>query len=191
MLTDAELFAFLPSNQQARLASAIGRRLVEVERLFTLDVAAFISYTRFAAGEYFARNSGPTQFRFEGGETHPLAVWGEQLSIIVLPEPLTTDGDATLYKLTEIAPPPHRLRACLGRVCNDVRIWTLREDFASEEAKQVAVSYLFSGGDELFYATYLHGDLSADYVLPGEDVPRESVAACFSIAAGGYIDAGA
>jgi hypothetical protein len=68
-----------------------------------------------------------------------------------------------------------------------VRIWTLKEDFESLEAKQVAVSYVFDES-ELFYCIYLVDDFDSDYLLLGQDVPRGKIASCFSIALGEYID---
>ena len=40
----------------------------------------------------------------------------------------------------------------------------------------------------LFYCIYLHEDLDSDYLLLGQDVPRDKVATCFSVALGEYID---
>jgi hypothetical protein len=188
VLTDAELFERLPSRQQGLLARAIGCRLLEVERLFLLDPPSFLEDERFRAEDFFVRNSGPIQFHFEGSLTHVFAVWGEQLSIVVMPEPLSDGPYDRLYRLSETASAPPALRACLGQVCLDVRIWTLQEDFESAEAKEAAVSYLFEGGRELFYCIYLHGESDNDYLLSGEDVTRDRVAQGFSLARGETID---
>jgi hypothetical protein len=106
----------------------------------------------------------------------------------VLPEHLSSDGFTEQFRLSNVKAAPFALKRCLGRICQDVRFWTLRENFESQEAKQVALSYLLSGGLELFYCIYLHEDLDSDYLLLGQDVPREKVATCFSLALGGYID---
>jgi hypothetical protein len=65
-----------------------------------------------------------------------------------------------------------------------VRIWKLQEEFESDEAKEAAVSYVFDNELELFYCIYLHGDLDADYLLLGNEVPREKVKTCISLARG-------
>lgn len=188
MLDDADLFQFLPSHWIEFLAAAIGRDLVEVERLFLLDQAKFLENKYFTETDFFAYNSGPIQFWFDNNLVHVLDVWGEQLSIVILPDVLHSDEETILYKLTEDRNAPADLRSCLGRNCQDVRIWTLQENFHSEEAKEVAVSYLLSGGVELFYCIYLHEDLDSDYLLLGQNVSRERVATCFSVLNGGFID---
>jgi hypothetical protein len=188
MRSEEELSEYLPLHRIDVLAAAIGRRLVEVERLFTLDVPAFLAEPRFQATDFFARNSGPTQFRFEGDLIHVLDVWGEQLSLVVLDAPLVSNPYATLYALsqTDIAPPA--LQRCLGQTCLDVRVWTLSEELDTEEAREVAVSYVLSGNLELFYCIYLHGDLDSDYLLLGQEIPRQQVEHCFSVARREYIN---
>jgi hypothetical protein len=188
VFTDNQLLTLLPSERKDILAASLSRRLIEVERFFGLDLSSFLENERFSEADYFSYNSGAVQLRFEGNLTHSLAVYGEQLSIVVLPESLSSDGFAELYQLSEVNSAPLVLRDCLGRICQDVRIWTLQEEFESEEAKEVALSYVLSGDLELFYCIYLHGDLDSDYLLLGQDVPREKVANCFSVALGEYID---
>lgn len=188
MSSDQELFEFLPSRQADLLATAIGLRLLDVERLFLRDPPTFLRDARFAAADFFARNSGPVELHFEGGLSHALGVWPSQLSIVVLPGPLTGHYGELLYRLGEDAAAAPELKACLGRSCQDVRIWILQEDFESEEAKEAAVSYVFDGGLELFYCIYLHGDLDSDYLLPGADVPRGRVKTYISLAQGGVVE---
>jgi hypothetical protein len=188
MTGDPELYQLLPSQRIEVLAAAIGRKLVEVERLFLLDLPTFLEDARFSATDFFALNSGPVQLHFSGSLTQVLDVWPSQLSIINPPDPLISSQDEKLYRLSEDVGASPELKSCLGRECQDVRIWTLKEDFESEEAKQVAVSYIFTGDRELFYCTYLHGDLDSDYLLPGADVPRRSVKSCFSFAHGRFIE---
>src|SRR5262245_56198608 len=106
MLSEADLFQFLPSRQTDVLAEAIGHRLIEIERLFLLDPDRFLENQRFNRADYFSYNSGPVQLSFAGGLRHVLDVWGEQLSIIVLQEPLKGDQDEQLYRLTEMATAP-------------------------------------------------------------------------------------
>ncbi|MGK7917220.1 MAG: hypothetical protein AB4038_17010 [Prochloraceae cyanobacterium] len=83
---------------------------------------------------------------------------------------------------------PNSLKECLGKVCQDVKIWTLKEDFDSEEAKEAAISYVLSKNLKLLSCIYLHGDLDSDYLLLGQDIPRERVATCFSLVYDQYID---
>lgn len=182
MTSDTELFQLLPSQRTEVLAAAIGRILIEVERLFLLDLPTFLEDARFSAPNFFALNSGPVQLHFDGCLTHALDVWSSQLSIINLRDTLIASQAEKLYRLSEDVHASPELKSCLGRVCRDVRIWTLEEDLESGEAKQVAVSYVFAGDLELFYCIYLHGDLDSDYLLPGADVPRHSVKSCFSLA---------
>lgn len=187
-MLDQDLVQFLPSRRVEVLAGAIGRDLVEVERLFLLDKARFIEDKRFTEADFFTYNCGPSQFQFDHDLVHVFDIWGEQLSIVELPDTLQSDQEAVLYKLTQDQQAPQDLRNCLGRTCQDVRIWTLQENFQSEEAKQVAVSYILSGEIELFYCIYLHGDLDSDYLLLGQHVPREKVATCYSILQEGLIE---
>jgi hypothetical protein len=187
METDDDLFRLLPTNRAEALAEAIGRRLVDVERFFQMDPSRFLTHTRFAAGQFFTHNSGPVQLCFACGVAIALVSWPEQLSLVVLPEPLSETGDDRLYRLSERGDVPPALADCLGRVCRDVRIWTLREEFEADEARQAAVSFLLEGGPELFYGTYLHGDLDSDYLLLGQEVPRDRVESRFSLARGDYI----
>lgn len=188
MYKDNELLFFLPSRQQKNLAKAIGRRLLEIERFFGIDLQSFLQYTCLEKEDFFTHNSGAVQFCFEEDLIQPFAVYGEQLSIVLLPESLANDDFTQKYQLSRFDFVPILLKNCLGKVCQDVRIWTLKEDFESEEAKEVAVSYVFSNEQELFYCIYLHEDLDSDYLLLGKDVPRERVATCYSIRDGKYID---
>lgn len=203
----ADLPALLPSRQIDLLRQAIGRRLEGIDRLILRDEAAFLEDGRFSAPEYFTRSTGPTQFRFEGGVRHTFDVWPSQLSIILVPEGLSEHPYARLVRLEDTAAAPPALKRCLGQTCRDVRIWTLREDLDSGEAKETAISYVLGGAvaaggskagqehedgqegvQELFYGIYLHGDLDADYLLLGEEVPRDRVARCFSVAEGRTVE---
>jgi len=188
MLTDTELLALLPSKQRDFLAKSIGRRLIEVERFFGSDVPSFLEGGYFSEADYFSYNSGAVHLHFEGNLTYGLDVYGSELSIVVFPGTLSSDGFMKLYQLSEITAASRSLKDCLGRICQDVRIWTLQEDFESEEAKEVALSFLLAGERELFYCIYLLDDCDSGYLLLGQDVPREKVASCFSIARGEYID---
>ncbi|AFZ25574.1 hypothetical protein Cylst_3424 [Cylindrospermum stagnale PCC 7417] len=188
MLTDDELFNMLLSKQKDILNQSIGRRLIEVDRFFGSDLPSFLEGGYFTETEFFSHNPGAIQLHFEGNLTYGLDVYGEQLSIFVLPGTLSSDEFTKLYRLSETSAASPTLKNCLGKTCHDVRIWTLQEDFESEEAKEVAVSYLLNGESEMFYCIYLLEDCDSDYLLLGQDVPRDRVASCFSIALGDYID---
>jgi hypothetical protein len=190
MVGDTELFKLLPSQRTDILATAIGRNLEDIERLFLLDLPTFVQDARFDPAQFFSLNSGPVQFRFDDGLTHAYDVWPSQLSVINLPAILTAADDERLYRLGEDEAAPPKLKSCLGQRCQDVRIWTLAEEFESQEAKEVAVSYFFSADWELFYCIYLHGDLDSDYLLMGADVPRHRVKSCFSLAQSETIEFG-
>lgn len=189
MLTDTELLALLPSKQKDFLAKCIGRRLVEIDRFFGIDLPSFLEGGHFTEAEYFSYNSGAVQFHFEDNLTYLLDVYGEELSIVVLPSSSEGNEFTKIYKLSKLPLVPSLLKDCIGKICRDVRIWILQEDFESLEAKQVAVSYLFDDESELFYCIYLVDDFDSDYLLLGQDVPRDKIASCFSIALGEYIDA--
>lgn len=138
---------------------------------------------------FFSCNTGAIQLYFEDRLIHTLSVYGEQLSIVLLPEIIASDGFAQSYRLSKMEQmAPELLKECLGNVCQDVRIWMLREEFESVEAKEAAVSYLLSNGQELFYCIYLHDDLDSDYLLLEQNIHREKVASCFSLLLGEYID---
>lgn len=134
------------------------------------------------------RTSGGTQFHFESGAVHSFSVWGEQLSLVLLPNPLTDNMFGHLYKLSHPDQRFNKLQRCLNQACQDIRIWTLHEDIETDEAKQVAVSYLLSNGLQLFYCIYLHQDLSADYLLLDVEVDKTKVENCFSVGLDTYID---
>src|SRR5882672_2591156 len=101
MTSDTELFQLLPSQRIEVLAAAIGRTLMEVERLFLLDLPTFLEDARFSATNFFALNSGPVQLHFDGCLTHALDVWPSQLSIINLRDTLIPSQAEKLYRLSE------------------------------------------------------------------------------------------
>ena len=152
--SDSDLIGFLPSKQKAHLKEALGCTLTEVERYFFMDISAFLRHSRgrFSQDDFFLYNSGVTQMVFENGVVHPLDVYGEQLSVIIHPEPFPSDISATRYLLSKQVDIPGSYRNCLGQICEDVRI-----------------------------CIYLHEDLDSDYLLLGDKVPRDKVKSCFSI----------
>lgn len=192
MYTDKELLAFLPSRQKITLSKAIGKKLLQVERFFEQDLKAFVKYFELTPVDFFSLNVGITKLSFESDLTHNFSVYGGQLSIVLLPEKDFDQKpyfDGEWYQLSDaeyLSSP--ELRNCLGQICKDVRVWTLQEDFESEEAKEVAVSYLLADGSELFYCIYLHEDLDSDYLLLKPDVDLSKAASCFSLGLGEYIE---
>src|SRR5450755_4308453 len=98
-MTDAELFAYLPSNRKPLLAAAIGSTLTEIERLFSLNLTAFLEDERFPTESFFSHNCGPAQFRFDS-IVHTVDIWGEQLSLVLMDEPLSGSEWADLYRLS-------------------------------------------------------------------------------------------
>jgi hypothetical protein len=181
MSGDDDLFSLLPSRSRARIAQAIGRRLVDVERIFSLDLDTFVDGGRRAPADFFRRNSGATRFVFDGGLGLAFSEWGEQLSVVLLPSSFEPDIGQQLSRLEES---PDPLRRVLGRTCRDVRVWTYAEDFEADEAMECAVSFVLEGPEEVFYCTWLHGDMDADYVLPAEEVPLDRAASWMSVSTG-------
>ena len=192
MYTDQELLAFLPSRRKSLLTKAIGKKLIEIERFFEQDEISFITNEKLPAVDFFALNVGITKLIFESNLSHNFSIYGGQLSIILLPERDFEQKpyfDGQWYQLSQakyLSTPD--LSNCLGQTCRDVRLWTLQEDFESDEAKEVAVSYLLANGNELFYCIYLHEDLDSDYLLLKPDVDLTKAASCFSLVLGEYIE---
>ncbi len=185
MYNERELLERLPSRQKEILRSAIGRPLADVRRYFVSDIASFLEIPDMSEQRYFSHNSGPTAFSFEGGPTHHFAVWGEQLSLVLLDNPLVGDEYGSVHALTEVddGMVVPELKAVLGQTCEDVTIWRYREAIESEEAKEAAVSYRFASGRELFYCIYLHEDLDSDYLIFRDEVDLGKAGTHTSLAA--------
>lgn len=181
MYNDLELRNQILSKQITNLKTAIGTRLQDIERWFVMPEKRFLKDKRFAPIDFFPFNSGPAQFFFENNHTHTFDVYGEQLSLVLLPSPIQKDDFAKAYRLSTYQPIPDVIRSCLNKTCIDVRFWQYNEPVESFEAKEAAISYLFQDNTELFYCIYLHGDLDTDYLLMSEDIPLETVSTGFSI----------
>lgn len=177
---DADLLAQLPLSQRDLLRRAIGCVLEDIVRLFYVDLAMFLDFNPDRTErDYFATNSGPTTLLFSGGIAHTLGVWGEALSIVVTPDPMIPPEYGRLISLASVQP-PSPLKELTGQTCEDVRIWLFKDHQDEREAKQAGVSYLLSGGRELLYCIYLHGDLDNDVLLL-DPFPLDRLAACVSI----------
>ena len=193
MYDENEWLPFLPSRQKENLAQAIGRRLLEVERIFGVKPEQFLKNSYYKEADFFVYNSGSVQLWFEGNLTHALAMYPEQFSIALLPEILSATEFGKhycSYRLSKIDErlAPKSLRDCLGQVCEDVRIWTFTDDFVTDEVSEAGISYLLSNGKELSYCIYLHDDLSNDYLLVDFVYPQDQVANCFSLRSQKYIE---
>jgi hypothetical protein len=161
--------------QQALLTRAIGRRLEDIERALVVDPEWYA--TEYGDPQaFFTGASGPAQLDFSDGLVHTLSAWPSQLSVIVDGAALPADPYADRYRLSETDRAPQWLRDALGQEVHDVCVYVYRDDVPSDEARQAAVSYELASGIELFYVTYLHGRMSGDEIMRGEDVPRENVA---------------
>ncbi|MBE9044041.1 hypothetical protein IQ255_06425 [Pleurocapsales cyanobacterium LEGE 10410] len=191
MYTDKKLLSFLPSKHKNILAKIINKKLIEIVRFFEEDLENFLIHEKLPAVNFFSLNVGLTKLVFESDLSYNFSIYGEQLSIILLPEQDLEEefySDGQWYQLSQAkCLSTSDLRNCLEQTCIDVRIWTLKEDFESGEAKEVAVSYLLANGSEIFYCIYLHEDLDADYLLLKPDVDLTKAASCFSLLLGEYI----
>jgi hypothetical protein len=176
------LAAMLPLNRIDRLAQAIGRTLVDVERHLPTRLEDFLARGGDESS-YFSLASGATEMIFSDGLVHTLSSWPSQLSLLVSDQPRAADPDAPGCRLSATAAAPAWLKACLGRRVRDVCVYVYQDDVDSDEARQAAVSYVLDSGTELFYGTYFHGNLDADELLEGAAVPRDHVAERISIAA--------
>ena len=167
------LTKLLPSRRLDLLRQAIGRRLVDIRRL-TVEGPFPLP---------FSLRSGPTEFSFEGDVRHHFAVWGEQLSIVLLDDALEADDHGRIVSLSSTVS-KGSLASLVGQRCDDVRWWRYRDEVESEEAKEAGVSYVFEGGDELFYCIYLHEDLDHDQLLFRTELQPARIETGFSTKSG-------
>jgi len=178
----AELVAMLPSRNIDRLAAAIGHCLRDVVRVFVRSETAFGADGAFDARDEFRFNSGQTMFSFDE-VVQTIGVWASQLSVALMSEAdrelLTGDPDCRVMRLSESG---DALVHLLGLPCEDVRIWTYEDGDDSDRACESAISYCLHGGAEIFYCTWLHGDMDSDYLLPGHLVWRDRARSCWSVA---------
>ncbi|OAD22061.1 hypothetical protein THIOM_002155, partial [Candidatus Thiomargarita nelsonii] len=123
MYNDFELQNTILSKQTAILKKVIGSRLLDIERWFVMSPERFLEDKKFAPVDFFPFNSGPTQFFFENNHIHTFDVYGEQLSLVLLPKPIRWDNFASVYRLSTYQPVPDAIRSCLNKTCVDVRFW--------------------------------------------------------------------
>jgi hypothetical protein len=159
---------------------AIGRTLVDVERLITVEPDWF-------AGEYgqpdrfFAAASGPAELSFSGGLLHGLAAWPSEFSILVQDTAFADDPYAPRYRLSKTRQAPAWLRECLGEAVRDVRVYVYHDDVPSDEARQAGIGYRLESGQEIVYCIYLHGRMSGDEFVPSDAIDPASVAELVSL----------
>jgi hypothetical protein len=186
MYTDEVLRQFLPSRRLDLLAAAIGRKLIEIERFLGRGPHEFMARGGHPR-DFFSRNTGATQLHFDGGLIHSLVVYPSQLSIVVVPDLLVGDDIEPAYQLIDQDQALPALMGCLGRVCEDVRIYIYAEEFPAEEEREAGISYVFADQDELIYCIYFHGELDSGYLLPGAQMPRERVERWYSVSTGQWV----
>ncbi len=120
------------SNQKDFLHTAIGRKLSEIERFFTLNPEKLWKYYNkpHQEGDYFSLNTGATQFWFEPDLNQTFEFYSAGAPIIRFPE-VYPDFDDRKYQLSQMKHlASQRLKNCLGQVCEDVHIWTYSESEA-------------------------------------------------------------
>jgi hypothetical protein len=178
------LWLFLPSNHKRLLSLTIGKKLIEIERFLFDKPERFVIFPEQKKADFFSRNPGAVQFWFEGNVRHSLTIDDSQFSILLTPHFFKASEFDKLYRLSKIDRQfvEKGFKDCLGKICQDIKIWTYFEDYAQGEAAQAGISYVFSNGSELLYSIYLHGDLTEDFLLIDFPIPPEIVADCYSIA---------
>jgi len=139
-----ELQQYILSNQKRNLAKVIGYHVTNVTRSFVNDLETYLEYHPNEEKKFFIKSSGSTQIFFSNGIYHTLCVEREQLSIFLSPEQLEDSKWETLYHLTDFAETLEKLYSCLGKTCEDIRIWKFNENFESEEYKEAGISYLLN-----------------------------------------------
>ncbi|HAG81075.1 MAG TPA: hypothetical protein DCL61_07850, partial [Cyanobacteria bacterium UBA12227] len=115
------------SNQKDFLPTAIGRKILEIERFFATPIESFLEQGKkknYQESDYFSLHLGISQFGFEEGLVHTFRYYSANAPIIRFPE--IYDGSYhDKYQLSQIKNlASERLKNCLGKVCEDVRIWT-------------------------------------------------------------------
>lgn len=163
--------ARLPSNSRDLLAGAIGKRLVDIERIYDLSLEMFVDDGLRDAARYFRDGSGPTRFVFSDGVDGPSLIfgtWPSRRSVVLLSGEFEPEDAQHVERLSCSSDP---LAQALGGVCRDVRIWTLLD-----EGGECAVSFVV-GDQEIFYVTWLHDDMDSDHVAPAAEVAVDRAAA--------------
>ncbi len=169
------------SKQIANLNHAIGKPLTEITRWFVLNPEVFFGEYNYGPDEFIMYNSGLTQFEFGKERHHTYVVDGEQLSLEIIDDYDIDEEFDIPYKLSEYSPVPSSFKACLGKVCQDVRIWKCKEALNGGERGEAGISYVFENGEEIFYCIYLHGELDSDFLLTRDQIDTSKVDSYYSL----------
>ncbi|HAG81074.1 MAG TPA: hypothetical protein DCL61_07845 [Cyanobacteria bacterium UBA12227] len=118
------------SNQKDFLQTAMDRKLLEIERFFVTPIESFLERGKKECRQrcdYFCLNLGETQFWFEPHLNQTFRFYSANAPIIRFPEIYDGwyDNKYQLSQIKNLA--SERLKKCLGKVCEDVRIWTYSE----------------------------------------------------------------
>lgn len=155
----------LPLEAFALLRLAVGRRLVEVERLTSTARGRF-------GCNFLTRVSGPVQMTFSPELVHTLVPLPSLLSIGVIGTGLADDPYADRYQLSRDAGAPTWLSTLIGCRVSDVEVLIYRDAVPSAEPRQAAVQYNFESGGALLYGVYVHGRMDGDELFtPAQLVP--------------------
>jgi hypothetical protein len=194
------------SKQKLFLRTAIGKKLTEIERFFSIQPEDFWGYHNELSSQkfnYFYLNPGATQFWFDDSCNYTFQYYSANAPIIRFPEIYPKDI-YSVYKLSqteELASP--KLKNCLGELCEDVRIWSFSEtereiriekaegywnsDSEKEyqekeiEITESGISFLLSNGEEIIYCCNFYDDTLSDSLLFVEDINKDYVFSCFSL----------
>jgi hypothetical protein len=200
-------------NQASFLKTAIGKRLTEIERFFSMEPKDFWNYHNELSNQkylYFSLNPGATQFWFDNTSHYAFRYYSANAPIILFPGIYPKDV-LSKYKLSQIDEElaSSKLKNCLGEYCKDVRIWNfsetereiriekaegywnkdLEKEYQEKEDEVIAsgVSYLLSNGEEIIYCCNFYDDTLSDSLLLIKDIQQKYVHSCFSLGEGEYI----
>jgi hypothetical protein len=163
----------LPTESIGVLGAAVGRPLLDVERMTATTLADYVEIGG-REGYYFVAVSGPVQLTFGGGAVHALYAAPSRFSVLVDDAPLADHWLMDRHHVAEV-PAPTWLRAVVGRIVRDVRIYFYKDGVDSDEPRQAAVSYVFDDDEELIYCIYLHGRMSGDELVRAADLLPDTI----------------
>jgi len=179
---DDPRLSLLPLRQTSLLGSAIGRTLIDIERLLLPTLADHLA----RGGDeraFFTRSHGTTGLHFTGGLLHAIYEWPSELSILVDGLPLQMREFDERHLLSQSPSAPDWLRACLGQEVRDVVAYVYDDGVPSDEARQVGLTYRLASGFDLYCGTYLHGNMDTIELRPPNEISLEDVVEEVSMAA--------
>lgn len=203
-------------NQKKFWHQAVGHKLREVERFFATEPESFFRHygNNLDKSSYFSLNLGATRFSFENNLIHELKFFDANSPIIRIPGSFRSPYGGERYQLSAVEDlASARLRNCLGKVCQDVRLWkfseteremridraeglwtpALAEEYEAEirqEGEKLTgsgISYLLSNGEEIIYCCNFYDDDLGDRLLFIEDLNSEYIHSCYSLKENKYI----